>query len=191
MTHREFIHPYYFELLNKQEVQDIQKYISELSDSDYELNEFSHYDGHEDKHYEKYRSCKIHYPKHGSILPRLAIDKFYQNNRKYWKYDLSGDFEFQLIKYDVGGNYHWHCDYGVSIKEGLVRKLSITMQLTNPEEYDGGELNLVDYQNHVNLVPNLLGTVAVFDSKLPHKVWPVTWGQRLSLVGWANGPRLR
>ena len=41
------------------------------------------------------------------------------------------------------------------------------------------------------MVNNSLGSTIVFDSKVPHKVWPVTWGTRIALVGWANGPKLR
>ena len=73
MTHREFIHPYYFEKLNRQDLTDIQQYISKLSDSDYKLNEFDHYDGHEDKNYDKYRSCEIHYPKRSSEIGRAHV----------------------------------------------------------------------------------------------------------------------
>ena len=191
MTHREFIHPYYFEKLNRQDLTDIQQYISKLSDSDYKLNEFDHYDGHDDKHYDKYRSCEIHYPKKSSVLFRIGKKYFYAINKKFYRYDLRNIFEFQLIRYYEGGNYNWHCDYGISPKRGIVRKLSMSMQLTDPSEYEGGELQLVDYQNHTNMVPNDLGTVIIFDSKLPHKVWPVTWGKRIALVGWASGPPLK
>jgi len=191
MTHREFIHPYYFEKLNRQDLTDIQQYISKLSDSDYKLNEFDHYDGHDDKHYDKYRSCEIHYPKKSSVLFRIGKKHFYAINKKFYRYDLRNIFEFQLIRYYEGGNYNWHCDYGISPKRGIVRKLSMSMQLTDPSEYEGGELQLVDYQNHTNMVPNDLGTVIIFDSKLPHKVWPVTWGKRIALVGWASGPPLK
>ena len=190
----EFIQPYYLETLQKEEYQEIQEYISNLSDSDYKFNkntEFSHYNGYEDKTYEKYRSCRIHYPKHDTILPRLGRDYFHSLNNKFWKYDLEDVFEFQLIKYDIGGNYNWHCDYGTAERPGLIRKLSMSIQLTQPEEYHGGELQVVDYSNRTITIPTHLGTVVVFDSKLPHKVWPVAWGQRISLVGWANGPRFR
>ena len=67
----------------------------------------------------------------------------------------------------------------------------MSIQLSPPENYDGGELQVVDYSNRTINIPTNQGTVVVFDSKLPHKVWPVVWGQRLSLVGWANGPRFR
>ena len=191
MYHREFIEPYYLEKLNRGELREIQKYISNLSDSDYKHNEFEHYDGFEEKQYDKYRSCEIHYPKDSSILSRVGRKYFQYLNNQFYRYDLKNLFEFQLIKYYVGGNYNWHCDYGIAPKRGMSRKLSMSIQLTPPEEYEGGELQVVDYANHTLMIPGDLGTVIVFDSKLPHKVWPVVWGQRLSLVGWANGPRFR
>ena len=191
MYHREFIEPYYLEKLNKGELREIQKYISNLSDSDYKHNEFEHYDGFEEKQYDKYRSCEIHYPKDSSILSRVGRKYFQYLNNQFYRYDLKNLFEFQLIKYYVGGNYNWHCDYGIAPKRGMSRKLSMSIQLTPPEEYEGGELQVVDYANHTLMIPGEIGTVIVFDSKLPHKVWPVVWGQRISLVGWANGPRLR
>ena len=191
MYHREYINPYYLEKLNKVELRQLEEYISNLSDSDYSLSEFEHYDGFEDKKYDKYRSCMVHYPKDSSIISRVAKNYFKSLNNQFYRYDLKNHFEFQLVKYDVGGNYNWHCDYGIAPKRGLSRKLSMSIQLTPPEEYEGGELQVVDYGNHTLMIPGDLGTVIVFDSKLPHKVWPVTWGQRISLVGWANGPRLR
>ena len=191
MYHREYINPYYLEKLDNTELNQFQDYISNLSDSDYSLSEFEHYDGFEDKTYDKYRSSMVHYPKDSSIISRVAKNYFQCLNSQFWRYDLKNHFEFQLVKYDIGGNYNWHCDYGIAPKRGLSRKLSMSIQLTPPEEYHGGELQVVDYGNHTIMIPGDLGTVIVFDSKLPHKVWPVVWGQRISLVGWANGPRLR
>ena len=191
MYHREYINPYYLEKLDHKELIQFQEYISNLSDSDYSLSEFKHYDGFEDKTYDKYRSCMVHYPKDSSIISRIGRNYFHSLNNQFWNYDLKNNFEFQLIKYDIGGNYNWHCDYGIAPKRGLSRKLSMSIQLTPSEEYHGGELQVVDYGNHTLTIPGDLGTVIVFDSKLPHKVWPVVWGQRISLVGWANGPRLR
>ena len=191
----EFIQPYYLENIGNSNYLEIQKYISNLSDSDYKFNEnteFGHYNGYDDKTIEKYRSCRIHYPKDDTILPHIGRDYFHLLNNKFWNYDLVEDcFEFQLIKYNIGGNYNWHCDYGTSKRPGLIRKLSMSIQLTPPEEYHGGELQVVNYGNTTINIPTTLGTVVVFDSKLPHKVWPVVWGQRISLVGWANGPRFR
>jgi len=191
MYHREYINPYYLEKLDHKELTQFQEYISNLSDSDYSLSEFKHYDGFDDKTYDKYRSCMVHYPKDSSVISRIGRNYFHSLNNQFWHYDLKNHFEFQLIKYDIGGNYNWHCDYGIAPKRGLSRKLSMSIQLTPPEEYHGGELSVVNYGNTTVNISTDLGTVVVFDSKLPHKVWPVVWGQRISLVGWANGPRFR
>ena len=191
MYHREYINPYYLEKLDHKELTQFQEYILNLSDNDYSLSEFKHYDGFDDKTYDKYRSCMVHYPKDSSVISRIGRNYFHSLNNQFWHYDLKNHFEFQLIKYDIGGNYNWHCDYGIAPKRGLSRKLSMSIQLTPSEEYHGGELQVVDYGNHTLTIPGDLGTVIVFDSKLPHKVWPVVWGKRISLVGWANGPRLR
>ena len=187
----EFVNPYYYEQLNNEDLKEIHDYISQLSDSDYKHNEFDYYDGQDDKKYDVYRSCEIHYPKQSTPLCRIGKKFFNLVNKKYYKYDLKNLFEFQLIKYHVGGEYNWHVDYGVAPRRGLVRKLSMTIQLTYPDKYEGGELQLVDYGNHLVMMEKYAGRVLVFDSKVPHKVWPVTWGKRFALVGWANGPQLR
>ena len=102
MYHREYINPYYLEKLDNTELNQFQDYISNLSDSDYSLSEFEHYDGFEDKTYDKYRSCMVHYPKDSSIISRVAKNYFQCLNSQFWRYDLKNHFEFQLVKYDIG-----------------------------------------------------------------------------------------
>ena len=187
----EFVYPFYYDQLDNQDLKKIEEYIAILSDSDYKHNEFDYYDGHQDKKYDVYRHCEIHYPGKTNILYDIGKKLFLSMNEKYYKYDLDDVFEFQLIKYHMGGEYNWHCDYGVAPQEGVVRKLSMTIQLSSLDDYEGGELQLVDYGNHLVMMEKYLGRVLVFDSKVPHKVWPVTWGKRFALVGWASGPQLR
>ena len=191
MFNDEFIRPYYLDKLSQDELEEIKDYISKLTDSDYVHNEFPFTDGHLNQHFEKYRACEIHHPKSSSVFFRVGKKFFQQINKKYYKYDLKNVYEFQLIKYYEGGNYNWHRDYGVSPRPFVVRKLSMSIQLSDPETYHGGELQVVDYGNHQIMVPNELGTVILFDSKIPHKVHPICFGQRIALVGWASGPRLR
>ena len=185
MLNHEFIRPFYLENLNLSELQEIQEYIFNLKDKDFIHNQIP-FD--KDNHY---RSCEIHYPKNSSVFFRIGKRIFRDINKRFYRYDLRNVYEFQLIKYYEGGNYNWHCDYGVSPRKGIVRKLSMSIQLSSQDDYEGGELQLIDYGNHTIDVSRKLGTVVVFDSKLPHKVWPVTFGKRLALVGWASGPRLR
>lgn len=191
MFNKEFVQPYYLDKLDPEDLQEIQDYISKLKDTDYTHNEFDHNDGHTNQYFKKYRSCEIHYPKSSSVFFRVGKKFFEKINKKYYRYDLKNIYEFQLIKYHEGGNYNWHCDYGVSPRPWVVRKLSMSIQLTDPEKYHGGELELIDYGNRSIMISNALGTVAVFDSKVPHKAHPIAFGERIVLVGWASGPRLR
>ena len=91
----------------------------------------------------------------------------------------------------MGGNFEWHCDYGVAPNRDVWRKLSLSVQLSKPEDYEGGELIIVDYYNQHCQIPKGQGACAVFDSRCPHTAKPVTKGERLVLVGWASGPKLK
>lgn len=110
-------------------------------------------------------------------------------NKDYFQYDIDGIFEgFQFTKYSApGGNFSAHRDSGPGI---AVRKLSFTIQLSKPEEYDGGELKVYDEITPA-VVEKKLGTFAVFPSFALHEVAPVTYGTRYSLVGWFSGPKFR
>ena len=185
------VEPYYMVQMSDGDLQEMQNYISKLKDMDYVHEKMIHDNPIHSRGTDVYRECEIHHPKDNSVLYKIGKKIFLDVNEKYYEYDLRDIFEFQLIKYYVGGNYNWHCDYGVSPVRGSVRKLSMSIHLTDPKEYEGGELNLINYSNYPIMVNNNLGSIIVFDSKVPHKVWPVTWGRRIALVGWANGPKLR
>ena len=191
MPNHTFVESCYKILLSDNDLNEMKKYISNLKKSDFKHKEIIHRNPIHSSNTDVYRVCEIHFPNRWSPLYSIGKKIFLDLNKKYFEYDLDNIFEFQLIKYYKGGNYNWHCDYGTAEEPGLIRKLSMSIQLTPPENYDGGELQVVDYSNRTINIPTDSGTVVVFDSKLPHKVCPVTWGQRLSLVGWANGPRFR
>ena len=119
---------------------------------------------------------------------------FVTENKKY-RYDLDySTVNVQFTRYQKDEFYDWHSDDGelnTHIKTQSVRKLSMTIQLSDPSNYEGGELQLVNYANNLVMMEKYLGRVLVFDAKIPHKVWPVTWGERYALVGWVSGPQLR
>jgi len=71
----------------------------------------------------------------------------------------------------------------------LVRKLSFSLQLSDPEDYEGGELEFLDNQDEPFFAPKQKGTIVVFDSRVKHRVRKVTNGLRKSIVGWVVGPR--
>lgn len=97
----------------------------------------------------------------------------------------------QYTKYDsvTEQHYDWHVDE-FSAYKNTQRKISGVVLLTDPEEYEGGELEVIHNGNpneSVKLKPKA-GEVVFFASSMPHKVHPVTGGIRKSLVFWAEGP---
>ena len=106
-------------------------------------------------------------------------------NNRFFKFDIFGVTEgFQFTKYSApGGKYGKHVD---CVYNGQVRKLSFTLQLSDPSSYEGGDLSL-----HLNDSPTLMsrvqGSVALFPSYVLHEVTPVTKGTRYSLVSWVTG----
>jgi len=108
-------------------------------------------------------------------------------NTNFFRFDLFGMIEgLQFTKYQSpDGVYVKHMDK-FSNSMGVVRKLSITIQLSNPLDYEGGELDL-----HLDSIPTTMkkdqGRLVMFPSYILHEVKPVTKGTRYSLVAWVSG----
>jgi PKHD-type hydroxylase len=112
-----------------------------------------------------------------------------QMNAQHFHFDLIGFGEsLQLTNYDQSENgmYGWHQDYG----GGISRKLSMAVQLTDPSEYEGGNLQVLTGQKELN-VRKQRGLIAIFPSYIVHQVTPVTQGSRQSLVAWVSGPAFK
>ena len=71
----------------------------------------------------------------------------------------------------------------------MVRKLSFALQLSDPDDYEGGNVQLLDESGSNYLAPRKRGTMILFDSRTQHRVLKVTKGVRKSIVGWTVGPR--
>jgi len=113
-------------------------------------------------------------------------------NKQQWEYDLNVLLGIQVSTYEApDGHYKWHSDYGTSKNNEFTRKLSASLLLTDPEDYEGGDLEFIDYHGNNILSPKERGSIIVFDSRIPHRVTPVTKGKRCSLVTWMYGPKLR
>ena len=124
---------------------------------------------------------------------KWVFDKFadvaLRLNAEHYRFDLTGFGEpLQLTHYDQADNgmYGWHQDYG----GGISRKLSMSMQLTDPSEYEGGDLQIMTSGTPMTLRKQR-GFIAVFPSHVLHQVTPVTQGSRQSLVAWVSGPAFR
>jgi PKHD-type hydroxylase len=110
-------------------------------------------------------------------------------NKEMWNFDIWG-YHDQLqytTYYGDGGHYDWHADLGPGISN---RKLSVVLQLSDPGEYEGGELQM-NIGSSILTVPRELGLICFFPSFLLHRVTPLTSGVRKSLVTWLCGANLR
>ena len=95
----------------------------------------------------------------------------------------------QYGEYTPGrGLFAWHDDYSHGLPASP-RKLTIVIQLSEPEDYDGGRLQTFGME--VEDLPRERGTIVAFPSLVLHQVTPVTRGLRRVLVAWIAGPRLR
>jgi len=118
-----------------------------------------------------------------------------------WNFQWDWSEQMQFTKYKLNQYYDWHCDSFPKPNEnvnesnffGKIRKLSVTCQLSDGTEYEGGEL---EFQPRNKEDPNLTvqckeilpkGSIIVFPSHVWHRVKPVTKGVRYSLVMWNIG----
>jgi PKHD-type hydroxylase len=115
------------------------------------------------------------------------IDAVVREVNEAYRFDLTGYNLIQVARYSEGDYYDWHLDIGR--RRSSTRKLSVTVQLSDPADYDGGELELFSFVRE-NPTRNI-GSVIIFPSFLTHRVAPVTRGVRWSLVAWVNGPPFR
>jgi len=97
--------------------------------------------------------------------------------------------EMQFTEYHAveNGHYDWHHDINWNADVNSDRKLSITVQLSDPEDYEGGTFEFDECQTPA--AAKAKGTILVFPSYLRHRVSPLTSGTRKSLVAWFHGPR--
>lgn len=110
-------------------------------------------------------------------------------NQSMWKLDLTHMRErIQYTEYyEGGGHYDWHMDCGIGIQNQ--RKVSVTVQLSHPDEYEGGNLEF-NIGNRIS-APRAQGAAVIFPSFYLHRVTPVTKGTRKSFVLWVGGEPYR
>lgn len=111
-------------------------------------------------------------------------------NADFFRYDITGFQEkLQLTNYssEDQGTYDWHMDKGGKV----CRKISLSLQLSDPDSYEGGQLEINLGGKEPVIIPKKKGLISVFPSWAVHRVSPVTSGSRQSLVAWVSGPNFR
>lgn len=123
----------------------------------------------------------------------IKIQNYITEMNKFYGFDLTFIENMQFTEYseEYEGKYVKHQDkFPVTRTHGQHRKLTFSIQLTDPEKYEGSELHLY-LANDPTIAKKELGTMNFFPSYVLHEVTPITKGKRYSLVGWINGPRFK
>lgn len=123
------------------------------------------------------------YDKYASVIAKI--------NDKSYNYDLNG-LEENLYYHTYDGSqqhyFEWHYDAGTQTP--APRKLSLSLQLSDPKEYQGGVLQFMDLYEPLE-AERIKGLTVAFPSYKAHRVTPVTAGIRRALVAFACGPNFR
>tara|TARA_B100000927_G_scaffold197002_1_gene159119 strand:+ start:286 stop:891 length:606 start_codon:yes stop_codon:yes gene_type:complete len=147
-------------------------------------------------HQEKIRNSKTAFIDDTWLKQELSPIIEYAN--KSWGFNLSNNEDVQFTEYEPNGHYNWHNDSTknpMNLKN-MHRKLSMVVQLSKPENYEGGDLKFnlrgLDGKDNDNIMSpppefKQQGSIVIFPSFLWHKVEPITSGKRYSLVMWALG----
>lgn len=127
----------------------------------------------------------------GNMNVQSILWKYVQAaNENAFHVDVENVCDIQYTEYPAvkGGHYDWHIDT-YWLEEGPQdRKLSVTIQLSHSDEYEGGEFQFSECETP-DASSRVKGTVLIFPSYLLHRVLPVKSGLRKSLVAWFQGPR--
>jgi predicted 2-oxoglutarate/Fe(II)-dependent dioxygenase YbiX len=119
---------------------------------------------------------------------RTVNDELFDFDLVNWHSDL------QFLHYKgKGTGYKWHCDNAVTENEIGVRKLTVVLGLSNHNDYEGGEFQIILPGNNqkVDKIKLGMGECIIFPSTSTHRVTPLKSGERSVIVGWYGGPDFR
>ena len=119
-------------------------------------------------------------------------DMAYEANQNLYHFDLhSMPEQIQYTEYydHEKGHYDWHMDNGYGNLSQ--RKISVTVQLSDTHDYEGGDLQLWPGGTYPLVAPRGKGNVVIFPSFMMHRITPVTRGTRKSFVLWLGGGHYR
>ena len=159
---------------------------------------------HQTKDLKKKRNSDIVWMNDRLIYKEIQPYIHNANTNAGWNFQWDFSESCQFTKYTKGQFYDWHCDSWDQpyIREdvndpshGKIRKLSVTVTLSDPKEYSGGELEFdlrnldPDKKRNVMKCKEILpkGSLVVFQSFVWHIICPVKRGERKSLVIWNLG----
>lgn len=136
----------------------------------------------------------IHPSQQWEWLYDKLMNMIIEANENLWHFNITSLLDaIQYTEYHANenGHYGWHQDLGCGMLS--TRKISVTVQLSDPSEYDGGDLEYFiggDPENPIKVERNK-GLVFIFPSFMMHRVTPVTRGVRRSFVLWIGGEHFK
>ena len=155
----------------------------------------------------KARDCRVSWLKDKWIYDIINPFISTANEKAGWNFQLDWHENSQFTIYEKGQYFNWHTDQGTKAHvkhpskniKGKIRKLSLTLQLTDRADYEGGDFqfrwlddNKKDFINIVTVDDAKdMGTIIIFPSFIWHQILPITKGKRESLVNWTVGKKFK
>ncbi len=191
--------------LPKRFCDEINEYYSNIEPKDAALGDEMYTDNQS-------RSVNVRWCDQDDWVGPFIYQYIQQANEHLFQYDITGVYYNNIhhLTYSDGHFHGWHIDNNgcdniayeppcsraaVIVPKQYTRKLSFTLQLSDPEDYTGGELeiqvNSSDDPQKIITLDKERGTIGIFDPRTRHRAKPVKSGNRKVLVGWAIGPRWR
>jgi PKHD-type hydroxylase len=128
----------------------------------------------------------IHVTKDSEWLYRKLTDVIKDANEKYFQFKVEELETLQYTIYNEGCFYESHTDF----VSAYSRKLSFVLQLSDPSDYEGGDL-ILKFDTPFHTVQKNKGSIVIFPSYVLHEVTEVTKGNRITLVAWVRGPAFK
>lgn len=135
----------------------------------------------------EYRQCRNAWldPSEDTAWLYRRVGEVFEEANARFRFRLCGLIEsVMVVEYGPGDQFDWHLDSGPSLAAN--RKLSLSIQLSPPSEYDGGRLEFSGKSVPEEAARH--GTAIVFPPFLAHRISTIERGRRLALVAWAYGP---
>jgi PKHD-type hydroxylase len=133
---------------------------------------------------------------------KLAWHFLEEANKRKFHYDLKYFQEIQFAEYQKGDFFDWHQDTIESDENNELRKLSLTLVLSDPDTYEGGEFQFFNGGRPMKGMGDrsgeqvakdikAKGSIVVFDSRDWHRVCEIQSGVRNSIVCWTVGDNFK
>jgi hypothetical protein len=131
-------------------------------------------------------SCWVPMSQHYKWLYAIMGELTASINSEYWRFDITGAQQFQILRYNPLQQFWWHLD----TFNGSDRKLTAVVNLSAPHEYLGGGLQVKADIDNARFIREQ-GAGCWFPSYIEHRARAPIWGTRWVLVAWYTGPNWR